>query len=198
MNADGTLITGFLGFGAFPVNPSALLAQACGRRSAVIEVSFAAADQFVESLDPASFDRLLMLGVSARASKLQIERTARNFVDSMPDVRGVTKTRGPIEPEAPAALGETLFQNPRLIPTSEYGLSDDAGGYLCNYVFFRALRRFGMKRIGFVHVPPIELLALIAQQASLDRLIQLLEGDTQVAGAVKNVAQVARAVRPWF
>ena len=62
-------------------------------------------------------------------------------------------------------------------PFANYRASDNAGCYLCNYVYYRALRRFPTKRVGFVHVPPLEVLPLDVQREWLARLLKALEGE---------------------
>jgi hypothetical protein len=65
----------------------------------------------------------------------------------------------------------------RLVGASTYACSDNAGCYLCNYVYYRALRRFPGKRVGFVHVPPLEVVPLDAQRERLMRLLNALEAE---------------------
>jgi pyroglutamyl-peptidase len=177
-----TLITGFLAFGAFDVNPSALLAESCGRRHVLLEVAFDAVDRFVDEIDPYSFDRLLMIGVGAHATAMQLECFARNFVGEMPDVRG--KVLGPsfIEHGGPSSIHTTLWDpiTPPPVPLGVHA-SDDAGSYLCNYAYYRALRRLAPeKHVGFLHVPPIEVLPIEQQHEVLARLLEHLEGEPGV------------------
>src|SRR3954453_19985460 len=100
MNADRTLVTGFLGFEGFDVNPSALLAERCGRRFELLEVSYSAVDAFLDRLDPHSFDRWLMLGVAGKSSRMRTENFGRNVIGARNDVRG-SATIGEIEPGGP-------------------------------------------------------------------------------------------------
>src|SRR5213592_2679365 len=97
---DRTLVTGFLAFGEFAINPSALLAEASGRRFELIEVAYAAADEFVARLDPGSFDRLVMLGVAGKSSSMRLEQVARNRIGPRGDVRGFVSA-GAVEPDGP-------------------------------------------------------------------------------------------------
>ena len=169
-----TLVTGFLPFGGFQVNPSALLAESCGRPFELIEVAYAAADEFLDRLGDAdeSFDRLVMLGLRGNGTTIDLERLARNHIGEVPDVRGVVRGPAPVEPGAPDTLFTTLAA-PAPIPTVSF--SSDPGCYLCNYVYYRALRRFPGKRVGFVHVPPLEVLPPQVQQAVLAGLLDALE-----------------------
>lgn len=171
---DRTLVTGFLAFGGFDVNPSALLAQSCGRPFELLEVSFAAADAFLDRVaDDASFDRLVMIGVNARGTTIHLERTARNQVGDTPDVRGVVRGPAPVEPLGPAKLPTTLFDTTPALAT--FATSDDAGCYLCNYVYYRALRRLPGTRVGFVHVPPLGVVSFDVQRRQLAALLDAVE-----------------------
>ena len=61
----------------------------------------------------------------------------------------------------PELLGESDFRRP----------SVDPGGYLCNYVLYRALQRFPDKRIGFLHVPKFDHVPFETQLAELQAII---------------------------
>ena len=169
-----TFVTGFLLFGGFEVNPSALLAESCGRRFELLEVSFSAVDDFLARFNTAGadFDRLLMLGLRGDGTTLNPERFARNYVGAAPDVRGIVRGPGPIEPGGVGILRGTLFDE---IPETSASFSDDAGCYLCNYIYYRALRRFPGKRVGFAHVPPTDRLPLAAQRSQLARILDVIE-----------------------
>jgi len=105
-----------------------------------------------------------------------LERVARNEIGPTPDVRGFVRGPAAIEPGGPVALATTLFNHSTPALASHAG-SDDAGWYLCNYLYYRALRRFPDRRVGFVHVPPLEILPLDAQQDQLARLLEVIESD---------------------
>lgn len=168
------LVTGFLAFGDVVENPSALLAERCGARHALLEVAYDAVDAFLNGLcDAPPPQVLLMLGVARRAGEIRLERTARNKVGPLPDVRGQARPPGEIEPGAPAEIAGTLF-NPHFA-ASGMSFSDDAGDYLCNYIYYRALRRLPQStRVGFVHVPPLEAVPLDIQHRTLTGLLDAL------------------------
>lgn len=168
-----TLITGFGPFGSFAANPSSQLATGCGLPFQILEVSYAAVDQFLSELPAESFDLLVMLGVAGQAQRMRFERIARNWVGTTPDVRGVILGPGPIDPAAPPqfSLSPSLT-----IPASEHWeASFDAGEFLCNYIYFRASQWFPAKRLHFIHVPPLEAVAPEIQLAELGRMLALLE-----------------------
>ncbi|MCB8931997.1 MAG: hypothetical protein M9921_01895 [Fimbriimonadaceae bacterium] len=169
------LVTGFGAFGEFEENPSALLAAGCGREHRVLEVAFDAVDQALQEWDPGAFDALLMLGVAGKASAFRVETVARNHIGPAPDVRGEVHGPGPIDPSAPPLLAATLWPSWLLDDTAERAPSVDAGSYLCNYAFFRALQRFPEKRVGFLHVPPASAMALEVQRDVVREVLALLE-----------------------
>lgn len=177
MNSDRTLVTGFLAFEGFDVNPSALLAPRSGRRFELIEVSYAAVDQFIDRLDPASFDIWLIMGVAGNSSRMRLEMFGRNVIGARMDVTGEA-TAGEIDPAGPAQIAGTLWSSPTFaLETEARRPSDDAGDYLCNYIYYRALRRFdgAGKRIGFLHVPPLERMPMERQLAELDEILRQIE-----------------------
>ena len=176
------LVTGFLGFGAFDDNPSAALAasiaSAAHARHELIEVGFDAADRFIDALDCDGFEVLLMLGVSSRVATLTLERTARNHVGALADVRGAVRGPAPIETAGPDVIESTLWTPTACaeIPGSCVAkFSDNAGDYLCNYAYYRALRRLPRdKRVGFIHVPPVQVVPLQPQRSQLAQLLDLI------------------------
>ncbi|CAN5529317.1 pyroglutamyl-peptidase I [soil metagenome] len=177
MSEDRTFVTGFLAFEGFDINPSAVLAQRCGRRFELIEVSYSAVDAFVDRLDLDSFDRWLMLGVAARSSRMRTENFARNVVGGRSDVRGHTPV-GEIEPGGPAQIAGTMWNSSSFsIESRVRRPSDNAGDYLCNYIYYLRLRKIAGtgKAIGFLHIPPFEQLELATQVAELRNILAEIE-----------------------
>lgn len=137
----------------------------------MIDVSYAAADAFIASLDTSSFDTLLMLGVAGSSDSFRLERVARNVTGPTPDVRGIVLPAGAIDDAVPGDLPTTLWDKP--LPEGFDGVfSDDAGDYLCNYLYFRALQRLPARRVGFLHVPPIEVMRSEIQLSHFRRLLR--------------------------
>lgn len=64
---------------------------------------------------------------------------------------------------------------------NHWEISSDAGGYLCNYSFFRAKQRFPTKHIYFIHVPPFEALSPVNQAMELNKMLVPLELTEYVA-----------------
>jgi pyroglutamyl-peptidase len=170
------LVTGFGPFGSVGENPSALLAESCGKPFQILEVSFEAVDDFLYGLDPSSFDRLLLMGVAGGADRFRIETVARNEIGPTPDVLGAVGGPGPIDPRLPFRLSASLWTAPELwFDCEDRQVSVDAGTYLCNYAFYRALSLFPGKPVGFLHVPTADKMPLERQQACLQEVIGQLE-----------------------
>jgi pyroglutamyl-peptidase len=171
------LIAGFGRFPGAPVNPSGLIAARLAlRRRPALEGTRRAAHVFATryaDIDrdlPALLAReapaiVLLFGVATRARHLRIEERARNRVSVLfPDAGG-------FRPVMPAiASGRMALCNPRpmarLIRAARStgvpaARSRNAGTYLCNYIYWRALeaarRPGGPRLVAFVHVPPIGL-----------------------------------------
>jgi pyroglutamyl-peptidase len=167
------LITGFGPFPGAPFNPSAALAKALARRR---RPAFAALDRTVHIFATAygSVDRelpkllaqkpdiVLMFGVAGRRRQLCVETRARNALSVLfPDASGYRPQQGIIKLKGPTALrGNAPFA--RLLGaartrTRASRASCDAGRYLCNYLYWRALEH--LRQNGpltqFIHIPPV-------------------------------------------
>jgi pyroglutamyl-peptidase len=167
------LITGFGRFPGTPFNPSGPLALALARRRRpafaevrravhIFETSYAAVDRDLPKLIARHKpDILLMFGLAARTPFLRVEMRARNAMSILfPDVSGYRPDRRAIAPGKPDARGRAPFA--RLLGAARASgtrsrLSRDAGRYLCNYVYFRALEasRSGTPLAQFIHIPPV-------------------------------------------
>lgn len=172
------LLTGFGPFGAVIHNPSQRLVRYFGRHpvegigltAITLPVSYMQAPCTVEALVRQRaeighpFDYVLMLGVAANSSFWRVERKAHNRVSDKLDVDETRLAPGPIAPEAPATLEATLPVQQLVEALESRGipvcLSDDAGDYLCNYLFFRVLHLLRQlpapPLAGFLHIPADE------------------------------------------
>ena len=107
-------------------------------------------------------DIVLMFGLAGRRRHLCIETRARNAVSLLfPDASGFRPQRGAIAPGEPGALrGAAPFA--RLLGAVRSSavparLSRDAGRYLCNYAYWRALEQASAGRplVQFIHIPRV-------------------------------------------
>lgn len=170
------LITGYGPFEDIADNISARVARDSGHPFEILEVSYQAVDDFISSLDPNSFDAWIALGHAKGATKIRVEGLGRNVIGPRPDVRGEGRLNEPITAEGPATLFATLWTPAGLNEeTDDWLPTDDAGGYLCNYILYRALETFPGKQIGFLHLPPSEIMSLDQQLEALKKITILCE-----------------------
>jgi pyroglutamyl-peptidase len=168
-----TLLTGFGPFLDVSDNPSARLARhfsvhgAPGHRLTVrvLPVSFGWTGIILPHLIKAGrYDAALLLGVdSGGGDRIRLERFGRNVTrGNSPDVDGFAPGEAPITPGAPDLFATRVDVGGLLGKLEAEGivsyLSEDAGGYVCNHVYYTALRAIAEAdlptRCLFLHVPP--------------------------------------------
>ena len=169
------VIAGFGPFPGAPSNPSGRLAVALARRrrpaldeieitSHVFATSYAAIDRDLPKLLAHKPDVMLIFGLAAHRRQICIETRARNARSILfPDVAGYRPAHSAIESGETSALrGNAPF--PRLLNALRQTalparLSRDAGAYLCNYAYWRALQHSenGKPLVQFTHIPAIDL-----------------------------------------
>jgi pyroglutamyl-peptidase len=162
------LVTGFGPFLAVEQNPSIeasrpLAGEVIGGLRVVVEqldvVYARAPEQLAAALERHRPEIVLCLGVAGDAA-LRLESTARNEdTAASPDMAGEVRQGRAIRAGGPATLptGLPLARIAEALEADGYEVitSDDAGGYLCNHVFYEVLTRRPGGRAGFVHVPPL-------------------------------------------
>ncbi len=165
------LLTGFGPFAGVPFNPSAILVKALARRQRpafagitrtthIFATAYEAVDHDLPELFARKPDIMLMFGLAGSRRHVCIETRARNAVSLLfPDASGHRAERGLIVPRGQSGLrGNAPFADllgalrDRGIPSR---LSRDAGRYLCNYLYWRALERAGggSVLVQFIHIP---------------------------------------------
>ncbi|MBE7185173.1 MAG: pyroglutamyl-peptidase I [Methylobacterium mesophilicum] len=181
------LVTGFGSFPGVPANPTEELIRAlraeCGEgldfRCELLAVEYQSVPQRLEALG-AEFepDIAIHFGVSRNSRAFDIETVARNAVCTVkPDNAGYVP-RGAAIRAGEGALRSTLpVETIRLALEAQdlpVALSDDAGDYLCNFIFYLSrgmhVPPFAPKLAGFIHVPPFDTELVNGERFSLDLL----------------------------
>ncbi len=184
------LVTGFEPFGGADVNASQQLVEAlaadppdgCELATAVLPVLWErAADALVGALERERPELVVCFGQADGRAQVEVERFALNFDDGC-DEEGETR-RAEIAADGPVAYRSSLPVDAIVaalraeeIPAAA---SRDAGGYLCNHVFYVLMRALAERAAvggGFVHVP------LLPEQA-LERPAPTLPLETLVRAA---------------
>jgi pyroglutamyl-peptidase len=195
------LVTGFERFGEHAVNPSEAVVRALepGRalRTAVLPVAFRRAASRLQQLLAASPPRaVLLLGLHG-GSEIRLERLARNRDEAdEADEDGETRTQLAIAASGHAAYPSTLPLDDLARELSSRSLpwawSDDAGGFLCNHVFYRArawVEQAGLQiPCGFIHLPPLEALPLPRQLEAVTSCLALIDTDRTRSGTREDTA----------
>lgn len=164
------LLTGFEAFGSLDTNVSWEVAKR------VAEMSLGAVDLAIEQM-PVSFGRvaevlrdavgrhnpdiILSLGQSGSGDSVKLERVALNMMDSkMGDNDGYTPDEEPIDRDGDAALFTSLpiklFRSAVEVKGINSVISNSAGLYVCNRLYYEALRLERKRpelRALFIHLP---------------------------------------------
>ena len=172
MNAVRTiLVTGFEPFGGETVNASWEAAQRLegwrrGHFAAVARLLPCAYDasviEFIRAIETLRPDAVLMTGQAARRGQVSVERFARNLDNAAaPDNHGALRRAMTIAAGAPERLEATAPVSEIAGAIREAGyrarVSTNAGGFVCNHLYFRALRH--LSDLGratpavFLHLP---------------------------------------------
>ena len=172
MNAARTiLVTGFEPFGGETVNASWEAAQrlegwAHGQFAAVARMLPCAYDasviEFIRAIETLRPDAVMMTGQAARRAAVSVERFARNLDNApAPDNRGALRRAVKIADGAPERLEATAPVSEIAGAIREAGyparVSTNAGGFVCNHLYFGALRH--LSALGraipavFLHLP---------------------------------------------
>ncbi len=185
------LLTGFGPFLGVTDNPSGALAldlaasppAGLDLRSTVLPVTFAgvpdALSSFVDEHEAAGPALLLSMGVH-RGPGFRLERRARQAPTSdRPDQAGGGGSGHAADRERVTTLDLDELAA-RLTPAAaEAGglsVSDDAGSYVCDWTYQHLLQhaeRLGVPAL-FLHVPPIDQVAVADQRPVVERLLELL------------------------
>ncbi len=164
------LLTGFEPFGQESVNPSWEAVKAIPDMVEGVEVvkvrlpvTFKGAAVMLEqAVDEFRPDVVLCMGQGSGRSEVNIERVAINMADSKkPDNDGYQPEEMPVRAEAPDAYFSNLPVKRLVEALHTEGIpavvSNSAGAYVCNTVFYTALHMVHNKypdmRVGFVHIP---------------------------------------------
>jgi pyroglutamyl-peptidase len=208
------LIGGFGRFPGAPFNPSGLVARELARRrrpafagvrrlAHVFETRYADVDRVLPALIARERpDVVLLFGLANRAGHLRIEEIARNRMSVLfPDASGFRPARPAIAP------GRAALRNPRPLARLVEAARDagvgaapsrNAGSYLCNYIYWRALESArvpgGPHLVAFVHVPPVRRKArpTSVKQRRVYRLGDLVRAAEAILVAMAALARTRR------
>jgi pyroglutamyl-peptidase len=173
------LVAGFEPFGGSAVNPSQQLVDALDDEFATVllPVSYQrAADVLRGAVAGHRPDVVVAFGQADGHTGISVERFAHNLDEaSTTDNEERAGSGLPIDPDGPAAYPSTLPVDEIVAALRAEGIpaapSRDAGGFLCNHVFYVLMglleRERPDARGGFVHVPLLPEQTLDRDSASM-------------------------------
>lgn len=188
------LITAFGPFQEFTKNPSELVLKEWIKKGVVqqnrnfditiqiIPVSYRSVDEFQEIWKNNNFDLIIHLGVASNENKMRLELVAKNL-KSGKDIDGVAPKSLPIIQGAQDAKTQIQFSILSQLCAkypSKIRISDDAGTYLCNYIYYKSMMNSKLEtKVLFVHIADFinnpESVNLEDQTNILNDLLQLLD-----------------------
>lgn len=162
------LVTGFAPFLVHAVNPTAWLAERL--HGGIVDgadivgvrlpVTFSGAvPALMAAVAEHRPDAVVMFGLAYDTDLIRPERLALNLDDATaPDNDGVVRRNRPIDAAGPMGYWSSLPLD-AIIDDLEAGgfpvkTSRDAGGYICNHLFFGMRHAHPDLPAGFIHVPP--------------------------------------------
>ena len=190
------LITGFNSFANIETNPSQLIVEKIDQQKFLPEIQLtpkvlpteytAAGDKLQQLIATISPQIILLLGVAGKRQVVSLERVALNLDDcSIPDNAGCKYQAKLIEEKGPLAYFATLPLQDLQKELSQNGIateiSNHAGTYVCNHVFYLALHQMKKMQLdaacGFIHVPlvPADGSVVGIEQMSLQKLMYAIE-----------------------
>ena len=178
------LVTGFEPFGGSTVNPSQQLVDALDGdvAKALLPVSYArAAEALRLAIAEHEPDLVICFGQADGRTGISVERFAHNLDEATTTDNDESPGSGaPIDADGPVAYPSSLPVDDIVTALRAEGIpaapSRDAGGFLCNHVFYVLMRTLETHggRGGFVHVPllPEQALEQDAPSMPLETLVR--------------------------
>jgi pyroglutamyl-peptidase len=209
------LLTGFEPFGGDFSNPAREIATALDGhefetyrvKSLVLPVDGARAPQrLIKRIDALEPVAVIMLGLARGRVQIALERVAVNLLDyRIPDNAGRVHHGQPIAVGGPDAYFSTL-PTARILElwhsSNQPGyVSNTAGLYLCNQVFYTArhhLETRGCSNVpaGFIHLPSHESLVLDRLEAYVPLLDQIRAVQTAIEATAVSLRTVPKPKSP--
>jgi|688.fasta_scaffold884644_1 pyroglutamyl-peptidase len=182
------LITAFGPFNNFSINPSETVLEKLKEHVKiyhnihfewkVLDVSYNEIDNFILN-KKSHHDLIIHLGVATNSLKMRLEIKAQNLkcgndiFNINPINEKIIENNHSIYTSFPSEIINKIIFNKNL----QVVYSDDAGTYLCNYLYFKSLKNFSSKsHILFVHIADFQSeLNAVSLENQVLTLIELLD-----------------------
>ncbi len=164
------LISGFETFGGLGDNPTELMIQQLQKEPPTIEemsiktvvlpvTYFQSWQKLKEEIETYRPDVVLSFGYAPSSRYVRLERIGQNYDRGGKDNAGLSHFGKIIEQDGNETLKAQLplreLKNYLEERGFEVNMSDDAGGYICNHLFYSLMHHIQNKGIqgGFIHIP---------------------------------------------
>ena len=182
------LITAFGPFNKFSINPSETVLKmlkehinfhhSINLEWEVLDVSYNEIDKFIQN-KKSHHDLIIHLGVATNSLQMRLEKRAQNLksgkdiFDNNPQNEIIIENNDCIYSSFPSEILDKVIA----INNSQVVYSNDAGTYLCNYLYFKSLKYFSTNsHILFVHIADFQSeLEAVSLETQVSILIQLLD-----------------------
>ena len=193
------LVTGFEPFGGSSVNPSQQLVEALDGdlAKAVLPVAYAhTADELRRVVRETEPDVVICFGQADGSTGIAIERFAHNLDEATTtDNDELSGSGAAIDEVGPVGYPSTLPVEAIVAALRAKGIpaaaSRDAGGFLCNHVFYVLMQLLEEERPhaigGFVHVPLLPEQALELDSPSMPLATLLRAAQVVISSAERSV-----------
>lgn len=182
-------VTGFGPFEGVPENPSSFIVSQLANVIIFdheLEVSVDAVNAAVIKYfrilkeDESARPIIIHFGVATGSKTIKLEVLARNKANfRLSDIRGVVLRDNQIVNDAPAVLMTTVDVDHLLtqVDSNLVHSSEDAGEYICNYLYYKSLFKLGsFADVLFIHLPLFEEIREDVQLESINHIVTLLRG----------------------
>jgi len=159
------LITSFGPFNDFKVNPSNQIMERLKQKINLtplpdnlfvfetIDVTWSGVSKFIQAKQIEKFDFIFHLGVASNESKIRIETSGQN-IQSGKDIENIRPNDKQIiknEPNLNTNFSIEVLNN--FVSNNDFiSISNDAGSFLCNYLYYKSLYFLGKKSsVLFIH-----------------------------------------------
>ena len=145
------VVTYFEPFGGRTTNASKEVVSLLNYQTKQLPVSWSKISSYLDEIFINEPDYLFLVGEAGSYKSITVERTAHNISNGI-DNEGVNKDNEEII-KGDKESKNAVFDLSKL----PYLISDNAGKYLCNYVYYLALSKAKQCKVLFIHLPYISL-----------------------------------------
>ena len=176
------MITAFGSFPGVEVNPSELLLDQLKEKMRdgihqysfiLLPVEYDYCERWIENLKE-DYHLVIHLGVASNSEINRVELRAKNFCGKTADMKGEANfgriSKSSLD-DLYTELSLEFLNETHSYPVS---ISEDAGDYLCNFLYFKSLKKHPHKKVVFYHLANLDAICIDRQLECFDWLVERL------------------------